>query len=119
MANASQPDLFPLTMDLRYKSAFANRIRRTVEMIGMEPFSVWTARPEDVIIGKLMAWEEGRSERYTADIFEMMLFYYLGGYEEIMLNETRVDEQARDLGEDVAAVWALLKESAREEASRR
>lgn len=72
-------DLFPLTMDLRYKPAFENRIRRTVDMPGQEPLSVWAARPEDVILGKLMAWAEGRSERHPADIYEMMVFHYLGG----------------------------------------
>jgi len=78
-SRGEKADLFPLTMDLRYKPAFDNRVRRMVDLPGMEPFAVWAARLEDVIIGKLMAWDEGRSERHTSDIFEMMLFHYLGG----------------------------------------
>jgi hypothetical protein len=75
----SKPDftLYPLTMDLRYQPAFENRVRRVVAMAGMEPFTTWAARPEDVVLGKLMAWAEGRSERQVADIFEMMVFYEL------------------------------------------
>ncbi|MEZ4641672.1 MAG: hypothetical protein R3E31_02845 [Chloroflexota bacterium] len=34
--------------------------------------------PEDVIIGKFMAWDEGRLMRHIADIYEMMLFHSLG-----------------------------------------
>ena len=64
-------DLIPLSMDRRNAPAFENRIRKTVDLVGIEPFSVWVARPEDVIVGKLMAWHEGRSERHPADIFEM------------------------------------------------
>lgn len=56
-------DLFPLSMDSRYQLAFENRIRQDVELPGIEPLSVWAARPEDVVVGKLMAWDEGRSQR--------------------------------------------------------
>ena len=61
-------------MDPRYLPAFENRIRQLVDMPNIEPFSVWIARAEDVVVGKLMAWDEGRSERHSADIYEMMLF---------------------------------------------
>lgn len=40
-------DLFPLSMDSRHLLAFENRIRQDVELPGLEPFSVWAARPED------------------------------------------------------------------------
>jgi len=46
-------DLIPLTS--AYKQAFEHRIRQSVEIPGTEPFEVWCARLEDVIIGKLMA----------------------------------------------------------------
>jgi hypothetical protein len=64
-----------------------------------------------------MAWHEGRSERHTADIFEMMLFYYFGGYEGYLLfDEAYVTEQATKLGNEVAAQWEEIKHSAREAA---
>ncbi|MCP5009804.1 MAG: hypothetical protein GY942_07500 [Aestuariibacter sp.] len=110
-------DLFPLTMDLRYKPAFDNRIRQKVDMPGKVPFSVWAARPEDVILGKLMAWEEGRSERHPADIYEMMVFHYLGGDAELAFDAQYVTRRAKEIGQEVADLWALLDETAKEEAS--
>jgi hypothetical protein len=112
-------DLIPLTMDRRNEPAFANRMRKTIDLVGIEPFTVWVARPEDVIVGKLMAWQEGRSERHTADIFEMLIFYYLSEHEaETAFDETYVGSRAGELGEEVAALWELLVEGAREQAAR-
>jgi hypothetical protein len=42
-------------MDERYQPALTNRVRQIVALSGMESFAVWATRPEDVIIGKLMA----------------------------------------------------------------
>lgn len=112
-------DLIPLSMDRRNEPAFENPLRKTVDLVGLEPFSVWVARPEDVIVGKLMAWQEGRSERHTADIFEMLLFYYLGGQgAEPAFDETYVGKRAGELGEEVVALWELLVETAQEQAAR-
>ncbi len=109
-------DLFPLTMDLRYKPAFENRIRQTVDMSGMStPLSVWAARPEDVILGKLMAWAEGKSERHPADIYEMMLFHYLGGDTDLPFDVQYVSSRAKDISQEAADLWALLDETAQEE----
>ena len=78
---------------------------------------VWAARPEDVIIGKLMAWEEGRSSRHTSDIYEMMLSYYLGGISELTFDETYVTGRAREISEETASLWLLIQEAAQEAAS--
>ena len=59
----AKADLFPVSMDERYRPAFVNRIRRQVDIPGRSSFEVWAARPKDVILGKLMAWDEGRSQR--------------------------------------------------------
>ena len=48
-----------------------------MELRGVEPFDIWCARPEDIIVGKLMAWAEGRSRKHETDIYEMMVFLYL------------------------------------------
>lgn len=112
-------DLFPLSMDPRYQPAFENRIRQDVDLPGLKPFSVWAARPEDVIVGKLMAWDEGRSRRHSSDIYEMLLFYHLGGLEgDIALDEAYVDDRARQMSDEVRALWELLKTAAQEEAAR-
>lgn len=109
-------DLFPLTMDLRYKPAFENRIRRNVDMPDRDAFSVWAARPEDVIIGKLMAWEEGRSERHPADIYEMMVFHYLGGDADLNFGAAYVLERAKEISKEAAELWQLINQTAKEEA---
>ncbi len=111
-------DLFPLTMDLRYKPAFENRIRRIVDMPGQEPLSVWAARPEDVILGKLMAWVEGRSERHPADIYEMMVFHYLGGEADLPFDSHYVSEGAKEISQEAADLWDLINQTAKEEAAR-
>lgn len=117
-ALGEKADLFPLTMDLRYKPAFENRIRRIVDMPGQEPLSVWAARPEDVILGKLMAWMEGRSERHPADIYEMMVFHYLGGDADLPFDSQYVSKGAKEISQEAAELWALINETAKEEAAR-
>jgi hypothetical protein len=113
----AKADLFPLTMDLRYEPAFINRVRQRIDIPERGAVEVWAARPEDVIIGKLMAWEEGRSSRHTSDIYEMMVFYYLGGVSELIFDETYVTGRAREISEEAASVWLLIQEAAQEAAS--
>jgi hypothetical protein len=67
-------DLVALTMASPYSRAFQRRVRQRVDVPSAEPFEVWCARPEDVIIGKLMAWAEGRSRKHETDIREMMVY---------------------------------------------
>jgi len=113
-------DLVPLTMASRYRKAFGRRVRQTVEIPGMAPLEIWCARPEDVIVGKLMAWNEGRSRKHETDIYEMMVFHYLGADSalSVKLDEAYVDVQARMLSEDVAELWVAVKVAARQEAGR-
>lgn len=110
-------DLFPLTMDLRYKPAFENRIRYLVDLPDRDSFMVWTARPEDVVLGKLMAWEEGRSERHPADIYEMMLFHYLGRDTDLSFDSQYVNDRAITISQEAADLWILINESAQEAAN--
>ena len=119
-SRGEKADLVPLTMAPRYRQAFQRRVRQIVQVPGIEPFKVWCARPEDVIVGKLMAWDEGRSRKHETDIYEMMVFHYLGvdpalsaGFDEVYVNA-----QARTLGEDVVELWETVTEAARREANR-
>lgn len=111
-------DLFPVTMDIRYRPAFENRLRQVVQLPGSEPFSVWAARPEDVIYGKLLAWAELHTKRHESDIYEMMVFHYLGvgpGLEP-PFDEQYIDLRAQQLGEEVVALWQAIKAAALQEA---
>jgi hypothetical protein len=119
-SRGEKADLVPLTMASRYYEAFQRRVRQTIEVSGTEPFEVWCARSEDVIVGKLMAWAEGRSRKHETDIYEMMVFHYLGADPALSatFDEGYVDNQARTLGEDVAELWETIKDAARREANR-
>lgn len=116
---ADKVDLFTLSMDSRYRPAFANRTRGVVVSPNEESFDIWIARAEDVIVGKLMAWAEGRSYRHMGDIYEMMVFHYMkAAVEESDFDEDYVERRAAELGEDVLMQWQLLNETAREHADR-
>ena len=109
-------DLVPLSMGRRYRRALANRVRQRVAVSGIEPFEIWCARPEDVIVGKLMAWDEGRSRKHESDILQMMVLHYSGAGAG-PLEEAYIDGQAQLLGPQVAALWAAIKQAARQEAT--
>ncbi|TEU19305.1 MAG: hypothetical protein E3J21_04140 [Anaerolineales bacterium] len=119
-SRGEKADLVPLTMASRYRQALQRRVRQRIEVPGSEPFEVWCARPEDVIVGKLMAWAEGRSRRHETDIYEMMVFHYLGTdpKQSAAFDETYVDAQARTLGVDVVELWEAVKDAAGREADR-
>jgi uncharacterized protein (DUF433 family) len=93
-------DLIPITMVSRYRQTFRRRVRKPVKVPGMLMVVVWCARPEDVILGKPMAWIKGRSRKHETDIYEMMVFHYLGLDPDTSaaFDESFVDAQARALG---------------------
>lgn len=107
-------DLVPLTMDSRYVQAFRCRVRQRIEVSSIETFDIWCARPEDVIVGKLMAWAEGRSRKHEGDIFQMLAEHYAAP-EPTQFDEAYIDEQAALLGLQVAALWEAIKQAARRE----
>lgn len=113
-------DLIPLTTTSRYRFAFQNRVRQRVELPGGVAFEVWCARPEDVIVGKLMAWAEGRSRKHVTDIYDMLVFRYLGLASALGddFDEAYVDRRAAQLGPDVVELWHTIKTQARAEAAR-
>lgn len=118
-SRGEKADLVPLTMEPRYRQAFGRRVRQSVELLSAAPFEVWCARPEDVIIGKLMAWAEGRSRRHETDIYEMMVFHYLQLDPPLSadFNEAFIAEQAQALGLDVTELWQVIRVSAQQAAN--
>ncbi len=113
-------DLLPLAMVSRYRQAFARRVQQQIELPTGEIMSVWCARAEDVIVGKLMAWAEGRSRKHETDIYEMLVFSYLhpGAEPGDIVDEAYVEAQAQALGDDVVALWTAIRQAARREAER-
>jgi hypothetical protein len=113
-------DIVPLTMDPRYRRAFGRRVRKQVSAPGLMPFEAWLARPEDVILGKLIAWAEGHSYKHEDDIHAMLVFIYLNADPELSrsFDQADVDAQAARLGPEVSQLWKRLKEAARREVDR-
>ena len=119
-SRGEKADLVPLTMASHYREAFQRRVRQMVDIPGAEPFEVWCACPEDVIVGKLMAWAEGRSRKHETDIYEMMVFHYLDADPALSaaFDGAYVDAQARALGVEAHELWEAIKGAARQEANR-
>jgi hypothetical protein len=117
-SRGEKADLIPITMVARYQEAFGRRVRKRIETPGNPPVEVWCARPEDVIVGKLLAWAEGRSRKHETDIYEMMVFHYLSLDPEAnaAFDESFVDAEATALGAEVRALWERAKAAALEEA---
>jgi hypothetical protein len=113
-------DLSPLTRDSRYRDAFGRRIRLQIKWADEEPFEAWCARPDDVIYGKFLAWDEGRSRKHESDIYDMLVFRYLQADPTLAatFDEAYLDAQARALGPDVVELWESIKLAARAEARR-
>jgi hypothetical protein len=118
-SRGEKADLVPLTMEPRYQQAFQRRVRQMIDLPQIEPFEVWCARPEDVIIGKLMAWVEGRSRRHETDIYEMMVFHYLRLDPQLSadFDETLITVQALSLGAEVDALWQSILTAAQQTAN--
>ncbi|NOH02930.1 MAG: hypothetical protein HND47_13700 [Chloroflexi bacterium] len=107
-------DLMPLSGVLDYRLAFERRVRQMVEVYGAEPFEVWCARAEDIVMGKLLAWREGRSRKHETDIFDIMVFHYSKDDKDFL--EDQIDLFARNLGSDVWDLWNEIKLDAKKEA---
>ena len=107
-------DLVPLTREPAYRRAFARRVRRAFADENGAEFEAWCARPEDIIIGKLMAWQEGRSDKHPNDIREMLAFA-LSGLSDEPLDVGYINLWTARLGTDVAQLWKRLRRQAEED----
>ena len=116
-SRGEKADLIPLTMAVHYAQASRRRVQQVVDLPGGEPFRVWCARPEDVIVGKLLAWAEGHSRKHESDIYEMLVFDRLPADTRTTscIDVSYVNTEAARLGEDVAKLWQPIKEAAGEE----
>lgn len=110
-------DLIPLTMKPGYDWALRNRIRRDVPLPEEDTFQAWFARPEDVIVGKLMAWREGRSFKHEQDIRDILVAVRLGDDVELteMFDVSRVGQWVVQMGDQVRQLWERIAKSAQYE----
>ena len=66
-------DLVPISGRAMKQRTLQRRIRQTIALSATHRLDVWCARPDDVILGKLQAWQQGRSARHESDIYAMMV----------------------------------------------
>jgi len=94
-----------------YGFALANRIRREIIVTPDVSFQAWFARPEDVIVGKLMAWKEGHSFKHETDIRDILTAVKLGDDVELSatFDLTYIDRWAAKLDLEVQQLWSQLK----------
>jgi hypothetical protein len=110
-------DLVPLKREPEYRVAFERRIRRTFSD-GQTEFEAWCARPEDVMIGKLQAWNEGQSTKHPADIFSMLL-YLLSEDADVPFDPDLVFVASTNIGQNALNLWKDLVTRAQEEIKNR
>lgn len=114
----AKADLVPLSREPAYRQAFARRIRRTFQDENGTPFDAWCARPEDIIVGKLIAWNEGRSQKHPHDIYAILLFS-MSGLSDVVLDMDYITRCAIQIGEQATALWKGLRERAQRESKQR
>lgn len=100
----ARADLVPLKREPEYQIAFNRRVKETFQSPGGENFDAWVAQPTDIIIGKLHAWEEGRSDKHPRDIFSI-LFFCLRGYSSYDVDLDEVTKEASRIGRETLDMW--------------
>ena len=102
-SEAIKADLVPLKREPEYRVAFERRIRRRFSD-GETEFEAWCARPEDIVVGKLQAWQEGRSAKHPTDIKSILLFV-LSEESEITFDLDLVSASAIKISKEAMALW--------------
>lgn len=107
-------DLVPLKREPDYEFAFKRRVRREFVDPSGNQFEAWVAQPTDIIIGKLKAWDEGRSDKHPKDILAI-LFFCMSGYSDYEVNLEEVTKEAAQIGRESLEIWNKTLTRAREE----
>jgi len=100
-------DLVSLRREPEYRLAFERRVRRQFTAPSGENFEAWVAQPTDIIVGKLYAWNEGRSNKHPNDIYSMLVFG-LSGFSDSQIDYEMVSAQASSIGEETRKMWEEL-----------
>ncbi len=106
----TKADLVPLSREPEYQEAFARRIQRSF-LDTDSALEAWCARPEDIIIGKLLAWREGQSSKHPNDIFALLQFDF-AGLSDLSIDLDYVQRRAKTHGQDVFSLWLGLVDKA-------
>ena len=111
-------DLVPLRREPEYRLAFDRRIYHQFVAPSGEKFEAWVAQPTDIIIGKLQAWDEGRSDKHPNDIHSMLVFD-LSGFSDSKIDYEMISSKAAKIGNEASILWEQLVRRAKEEVEKR
>lgn len=112
-SDAIKADLVPLKREPEYHVAFERRIRKQFSD-GETEFEAWCARPEDIIVGKLQAWQEGQSSKHPTDIKSILLFM-LSEEVDTPFDLDIVASSASQIGPEALGLWNDLVAQVRKE----
>jgi hypothetical protein len=107
-------DLVPLKREPDYEVAFERRVRRDFVDPAGNAFTAWVAQPTDIIIGKLEAWSEGRSDKHPKDI-RAMLAFDLSGSSDVPIDYEMVTKEAMRIGQETLEMWNKTLTKAQDE----
>lgn len=110
-------DLVPLKRESDHELAFDRRVRREFVDPAGNSFAAWVAQPADIIIGKLRAWNEGRSDKHPKDIYAMLVFD-LTGVSDVRIDYDLVTKEAGRIGQETLEIWNQILARAREEVTK-
>ncbi len=110
-------DLVPLKREPDYQIAFDRRVRRDFVDPAGNSFSAWVAQPSDIIVGKLNAWNEGRSDKHPKDIFSMLVFD-LSGASDVSIDYDLIAKEAKQTGQETLEMWNQVLARAKEEVAK-
>ncbi len=111
-------DLVPLKREPDYQLAFNRRVRREFVDPSGNSFSAWVAQPSDIIIGKLWAWNEGRSDKHPKDIYAMLVFD-LSGSSDVAIDHDLVTKESKRIGPETFEMWNQVLAKAKKEVNKR
>lgn len=111
-------DLVPVRRESEFRIAFERRIRREFTDSAGITFKAWVAQPTDIVIGKLRAWFEGRSNKHPNDIYSMVVFD-MSGYSDISIDYDAVNTEAAHIGPEALEMWKQLIDRATSEVKKR
>jgi hypothetical protein len=97
-------DLVPVGLDPEAQTAFGRRIRRVIGEVEGQRWEVWCAQPTDIIIAKLRAWMEGRSNKQADDIYSLLAFA-LSGLSNNPVDVAAITEAATRMGDEASRLW--------------
>lgn len=107
-------DLVPLKREPDYQLAFERRVRRDFVDPTGNSFSAWVAQPSDIIVGKLWAWVEGKSDKHPKDIYAMLVFD-LSGSSDVSIDYDLITKEAARIGQETLEMWKQVLARAKDE----